>query len=49
MYLTLPLGALAGWLFFGELPHAVSVVGSASVFLAVLAVNRLAVRGGAQA
>jgi S-adenosylmethionine uptake transporter len=49
MYLTLPLGALAGWLFFDELPHAVSVVGSASVFLAVLAVNRLAARGGAQA
>lgn len=48
MYLTLPLGALAGWWFFDELPHAVSVVGSASVFLAVLAVNRLAASGGAQ-
>ena len=45
MYLTLPLGALAGWWFFDELPHAVSVVGSVSVFLAVLAVNRLTSRG----
>lgn len=41
MYLSLPLGALAGWYFFGELPHTVSVVGSVSVFLAVLAANRL--------
>lgn len=46
MYLTLPLGALAGWWFFDELPHTVSVVGSASVFLAVLVVNRLAAKGG---
>jgi S-adenosylmethionine uptake transporter len=46
MYLTLPLGALAGWWFFDELPHTVSVVGSVGVFLAVLAVNRLTSRGG---
>ncbi|MBT3066037.1 DMT family transporter [Rhodoferax sp. U11-2br] len=49
MYLTLPLGALAGWWVFDESPHTVSVVGSVSVFLAVLAVNRLAARGGTQA
>lgn len=49
MYLTLPLGALAGWWVFDESPHTVSVVGSASVFLAVLAVNRLSARGGTQA
>lgn len=44
MYLALPLGAFVGRWFFDELPHTVSVVGSASVFLAVWAVNRLAVR-----
>jgi len=46
MYLTLPLGALAGWWFFDELPHTVSVVGSVSVFLAVVVVNHLTSRGG---
>ena len=45
MYLTLPLGALAGWWFFDEPPHTVSVVGSMSVFLSVLVVNRLTVKG----
>lgn len=44
MYLTLPLGALAGWWFFDESPQTVSVVGSVSVFLAVLAVNHLTSR-----
>lgn len=39
LYLTLPLGALAGWLGFGEVPHAVSVVGSLVVFVAVAALE----------
>ena len=47
LYLTLPLGALAGWWWFDETPHAVSVLGSLCVFAAVLVLERLDARRAA--
>ncbi len=41
-FLRLPLVALAGWLFFAEIPHAATWAGAVMIFVAILAITHSA-------